>query len=617
MKSKIKRGKDFSGLCRYILRKSANPDLIGGNLAGVTASELAIEFQQVASLRADIERPVWHSSLALPKGDKLTDQQWNEIVKDYMEGLGFDLKTTPFVVVRHQNTGSDHVHIAASRVSLSRKLYLGKNENLIASRLCQRLEQAHGLTITPGPDHKADKKALKTTEKAQQQRTNKVPPRKLLQDSIDKIINNNSNLTVDKFISELGKKGITARQNVSKNGKMSGFSFEVSGIAFKASQLGKQYGWQTLEKRLAATIEKPPAPAKQFKPVAPAPPAAEPEVAAPAAAGLLKSLGDEDLNKIGGLVASLLEGGIGLPPLPSSLAEKVSDSKELPRISKPLPPPLPPIRDKADRAEFRENTKQIRRLSSELWASRRGKKQPGLLGKIIRWQRESVLFNNRIKELKKRNAEIRAKAEAALMAPTPAPEPQPRLIEVIRGDLDRIEQQFAVTASDRQAHRAAYLKPITDEVRQLKPQIDGYKADFKAWQQQGEERGWKPGHPPLTFGRADFKAWEQQGQNLAGRAEHLKQAQTALSQRLEAAERNYTHAPQWSRRGGEECDLAKLPAQKAETQSPEYRALKTEMQQALRKEVESKPEVLDFINKNKKEKTKKQKKERGSQGLSL
>ncbi len=221
MKSKIKRGKDFNGLCRYILRKSADPDLIGGNLAGATASELTQEFQQVAALRPEIERPVWHSSLSLPKGEKLSNSQWNQIVNDYLQGLGFDPKTTPFAVVRHQNTESDHIHIAASRINLSGVLYLGKNEHLIATQLTQKLELKQNLTVTPGSDHKADKKALKTQEKAMEERTGKVPPRRQLQLAIDKIIKENSNLTTEEFIKKLAEKGIIARQNLSKSGKMS------------------------------------------------------------------------------------------------------------------------------------------------------------------------------------------------------------------------------------------------------------------------------------------------------------------------------------------------------------------------------------------------------------
>ncbi len=352
MKSKIKRGKDFAGLCRYVLRRSAQPDLIGGNLCGATPSELSQEFQQVAALRPEIERPVWHSSLALPKGEKLSNSQWNHIVTDYLEGLGFDPKTTPFVVVRHQNTESDHIHIAACRVNLSGELYLGRNEHLIATQLTQKLELKHSLTVTTGPDHRAGQKALKTTEKAMEFRTGKVPPRKLLQLSIDKIIKENSNLKTEEFIKKLALAGISATPNLSKSGKMSGFSFEINGIAFKASQLGKNYGWQSLQKRLAETAQKPQENfevASDFNKLAPTPvkPAqeqeepekvyqprrAKPEAAAEAvktaSQTLADAVGDRDVAQVANFIGDLFSGGIGL-----SSTKKPQNRQKAPLILK-------------------------------------------------------------------------------------------------------------------------------------------------------------------------------------------------------------------------------------------------------------------------------------------
>ena len=363
MKSKITRGRDFTGLCRYILRRSAQPELIGGNLCGITASDLAKEFQQIAALRPEIEKPVWHSSLALPKGDKLSDEQWNKVVTDYLHGLGFDPQATPFVVVRHQNTAHDHVHVAASRVSLSGKLYLGKNEHLIATRICQELEQIHCLTITLGLDHKAPAKALKSQEKAMQARTGKVPPRQQLQRAINSIINNNGNLTTNDFIKKLGEVGITAKPNVSKSGKMSGFSFEINGISFKASQLGKAYGWQNLEKRLQQQHSK-----SQPPPHTPAPPkpvmeldmplnrsaAAVAVTATAVTAEIASLLDDQDVNKVVGLFVELAKDGIGLPlsPSPSLPQPKVPDYVR-PCVSASSKPAFVPIRDGEAKAEAR------------------------------------------------------------------------------------------------------------------------------------------------------------------------------------------------------------------------------------------------------------------------
>ena len=457
MKSKIKRGKNFIGLCRYILRRSAQPDLIGGNLCGTTAADLAEEFRQVSNLRPDIEKPVWHSSLALPKGDKLADKEWNQIVTNYLQGLGFDVKKTPFVVVRHKNTPSDHVHVAACRVNLSGELYLGRNEHLIATRLCQSLELQHALTQTPGPGHKADKKAIKTTEKAMQARTGKVPPRRQLQQLIDKVISENANLNTDDFIKKLAKVGVVARPNLSLNGKMSGFSFEVTGVAFKASQLGKQYGWQTLEKRLQQTTQrvKPtPAPsaANPFREVAnpiqrpvlcPEPATAVAATATTAVAELASLFDDQDVNKIASLICGLTKDGIGLPlpPCPSIPQPKVPDFDKLHVSSSPKPAFIPILYEK-DKAQVAENREKIKRFSFELWqAKRKTKRRQSIISRIINWRRQQV-FSKEIGHLKRRNAELRSKAEARITAPQ-APQTRQEYDQIV-SDFCKLDRKSVV-----------------------------------------------------------------------------------------------------------------------------------------------------------------------------
>lgn len=507
MKSKIKRGRDFSGLCRYILRRSAQPDLIGGNLAGVTAAELSKEFQQVAALRPEIEKPVWHGSLSLPKGDKLTDQQWNQIVTVYLQGLGFDTHTTPYVVVRHQNTDHDHVHVAASRVNLSGKLYLGRNEHLIATRLCQELELKQSLAITRGPNHKAPVKALKSQEKAMQQRTSKVPPRRQLQESIDKVVRSNSDLTVEDFIKKLAEIGVVAKPNVSKSGKMSGFSFEISGVAFKASQLGKSYGWQCLEKRLQPSQQikaqptlapAPPKPVRETvspinQPITTPHPVNAAIVATTAAAELTTDLlHDQDVNKIASLIYGLSKGGIGLP-LPSHTSTqqpKVPDVDQSHVSPSPPKPIFVPIRDKADKVEVVCNLKEINRLSSELWqAKRKTKRRQGIISRIINWRRQQI-FTKEIEKLKRRNAELRAKAEVRITALHP---PQ------TRQEYDQIISDFCKLAVSKDAA----LQQIITNYKAFDLALSQAGTKLAALQNRrtkilnfGKEQGWGPHTPP-------------------------------------------------------------------------------------------------------------------------
>lgn len=162
---KIKRGKSFAGVVRYALQPGAHhksdPVVIGGNMLGGSALELIAEFDSSKNLRPDVQKPVWHNSLRLPDSESLSVDQWVTIADDYMNRMGFS-DTHLRCYVLHDDDGQ-HIHIIASRIDIAGgKLYLGRNENLISTRIISELEITHNLTVT--------KTAPSITPKQQKQR---------------------------------------------------------------------------------------------------------------------------------------------------------------------------------------------------------------------------------------------------------------------------------------------------------------------------------------------------------------------------------------------------------------------------------------------------------------
>ncbi|WP_336714461.1 relaxase/mobilization nuclease domain-containing protein [Pantoea ananatis] len=259
--NKIKRGKNFRGVISYALAPAPHhmtiPMVIGGNLVGITVDELTAEFVNTQKLREDVTKPVWHNSLRLPVGESLTSQQWRNIADDYMKRMGF-CDTHLRCYVLHNDEAGQHIHIIASRINVlvDGQLYLGKNENLISTRVIQDLEQDHKLTRTKGPSPaKPRKKQRKLTrnEKMMQERTGEKASKKVIQEAIDAILTFFDTITIEDFIYELQKQNISATANIASTGKMNGFSFEHQGVAFKASQLGKAYSWSNMSKRITVT----------------------------------------------------------------------------------------------------------------------------------------------------------------------------------------------------------------------------------------------------------------------------------------------------------------------------------------------------------------------------
>ncbi|EDY4675197.1 relaxase/mobilization nuclease domain-containing protein [Salmonella enterica] len=252
---KIKRGKSFAGVVQYALKPGAHhksdPIIIGGNMLGDSALELIAEFDSTKHLRQDVAKSVWHNSLRLPNGESLTNEQWSSIADDYMKRMGFS-DTHLRCYVLHDDEGQ-HIHIIASRIDMAGgKLYLGRNENLISTRIISELEIAHNLTITKTASAIAPKqpkrKKISRNEQMLSARTGVLSPKEALQHIIDKSLADTPDLLT--FIKRLEEAEVGWTANVASTGKMNGFSFSYHDIAFKASQLGKGYSWANLSNRL-------------------------------------------------------------------------------------------------------------------------------------------------------------------------------------------------------------------------------------------------------------------------------------------------------------------------------------------------------------------------------
>ena len=274
---KISRGKNFSGVVLYALKPSSHhkctPYVIGGNMDGSAAEDLIVEFNTTKALRPDVAKAVWHNSLRLPKNEALTDAQWSGIADDYMSRMGFS-ETHLRCYVLHDDAAGQHIHIIASRIDLTNgSLYLGKNENLISTRIIQQLEIDHNLTRTKGPETTLSPaslsrksppqkpiiaipkyKKLSRKEAMMEKYKGELSPKSVIQEALEALLVDKPSTT--DFVTQLAANNIKALPNIASTGRMNGFSFQYRGIAFKASQLGKGYSWAVLHNKIDYQAER-------------------------------------------------------------------------------------------------------------------------------------------------------------------------------------------------------------------------------------------------------------------------------------------------------------------------------------------------------------------------
>lgn len=261
MKGHVNRGGGFRGVVNYLLTTEeakgrrtmrAGAAVIGGNLSGRSPREIAAEFGESRRLRPGVRRPVWHCSLSLPAGERLTDAEWQDVAGGLLRKVGLDPDRHPHLLVRHMDTDYEHVHLVASRISVGGELWHGKWEAHQVMQATGELEVEHGLALTTqfDPELHRERRNLTTGQVQEALRLERVPTKLVLQQILDQALVDTP--TTAAFLERLDAAGVDALPNIASTGRMSGFSFSLqeTGEVFKASQLGAAYSWKRLQERL-------------------------------------------------------------------------------------------------------------------------------------------------------------------------------------------------------------------------------------------------------------------------------------------------------------------------------------------------------------------------------
>ena len=154
-----------------------------------------------------------------------------------------------WVAVTHKDTDNRHIHIIANRISLCGEVYDTTFVSNRAARVAEEISREKGLTIAK--EVKAKKKYQKTKASPMREQT-KQQVQKICYALLDKYkgtgITGNS-----MFLYELNKNGITIERVKNKQGKVYGLKFSYRGQSFKASEIGREFGYRSLKNNFEPT----------------------------------------------------------------------------------------------------------------------------------------------------------------------------------------------------------------------------------------------------------------------------------------------------------------------------------------------------------------------------
>jgi hypothetical protein len=222
-------GRSFGGAVRYLLDEKKSPEIMESQgLSGSDKQTITQEFNLIRKQNPKLGNAVWHAAISFAHQDKPSDNQLREIAREYLQEMG--LNESQYMVVRHHDTQHEHLHILANRVDFEGKTVSDKFCKGRTAAFCDKMEQKYSFAVSKEQGNKRKEAISKT---------------------IDAAIKQGKGFGA--IAQDIERTGFEIVYNKTSTGNIRGISFkdkEKPEIIFKASDIGRQYSYASIEKRI-------------------------------------------------------------------------------------------------------------------------------------------------------------------------------------------------------------------------------------------------------------------------------------------------------------------------------------------------------------------------------
>ncbi|MFT6900884.1 MAG: hypothetical protein ACJAXS_001064 [Colwellia sp.] len=199
------------------------------------------EFLQAESKNTRVKLPFEHIVISLQEGESLNLIQWDLLIRDLTEKLGFS--DHHWISLRHNDTAHQHCHIICSTISNSpphKRLVFGNNfksSALIRNELEKKYKLNHDHNpYSDGPGKVINNAKYKTKKQS-------------IRHAIDNILKDKEGtLSLPEFIEKLTNKGIGCFAQTRRD-TIRGLSFSLGSFKVTGSKLGIGYSWKSIQER--------------------------------------------------------------------------------------------------------------------------------------------------------------------------------------------------------------------------------------------------------------------------------------------------------------------------------------------------------------------------------
>jgi len=261
MVAKINKGQSLYGALAYNHRKVTDEKarMISGNRIIMEENKdtekgmrhLLLSFENYLLANKKTEKPILHISLNPSLEDNLTDEQFAELAKEYMEKMNYG--NQPYVVFLHEDIERRHIHIVTTCVDEQGRKISDTYEWRRSMQACRELEMKYHLQQVPDQQNAETHHSLKKADYRNGNLKNQIS-------NILKAVKNTYRYqTFGEYSALLSCFNIEVKQ---VKGEHAGVPFigivysvtddagNTMGTPVKSSIIGKSYGYEGLNKRM-------------------------------------------------------------------------------------------------------------------------------------------------------------------------------------------------------------------------------------------------------------------------------------------------------------------------------------------------------------------------------
>ena len=234
-----------SNALEYIFREGElGKTLLFHNLCGTMPKEIYEEMKMVSDYNTRCRNKFLRIEIGIAPQDekRLSLVSVRNLASNFAGRMG--LANHQWVAVTHKDTDNMHIHIIANRISLYGEVYDTTFVSNRAARVAEELSRKYGMTIAK--EVKAGKKHKKTKASPMREQTKKEV-HQICYTLLDKY--KGSGISGHSmFLYDLSKSGVTIERLKNKQGNVYGLKLSYAGQSFKASEVGREFGYRSLQK---------------------------------------------------------------------------------------------------------------------------------------------------------------------------------------------------------------------------------------------------------------------------------------------------------------------------------------------------------------------------------